>query len=506
MPSRNLLVEATANPIVAHTLVRLTKVISSANSYDPIFMCSEKTNDRFLDFIKSRIPNSKFYHIKEPNQIDLLKTLLSSLKLLILNFSKKKRLRLKYKIYRIGPLAYDSYLTKYGKATLNIFDFRYLKVLVLILLELQKIEYIFQKYRIQSVLVSHRVGLSGGPICLVAEQSKKSIYSFGGDRYLALIKNSRQNVSEYTPSQKEIEILRNQNDIWKNKYFEIARQLHLGHEINKDSTYAFSGKVWKESISFAQNMEFANVNLNIVFILSHVFNDFPNSIFTNEIYCDYFEWLEDTLKICAQNKFINWVVREHPSNTMYFQSKDRFADLRKKFENINLKFINSDADFSAESIANISKAVITCHGSAGFEFPALFNIPSVHLGDNPAALFNVGTNFRVKEDYRYFLKHLSANVTELPISQNDARLCYTFTQIIARFNYPLNPSSNFAEYKESENNFVYSLEELIAYYDKNIKKLTKVEENMAEQLKSPDFERVFIEEFKELFNVQKNSH
>jgi hypothetical protein len=503
MRSRNLLVEATTNPIIAHTLVRLTRVITSANSYDPIFIRDETTSNRFLDFAKSSISNAKFVSIEKPLLVGLLKTLLFSLKILLLNFSKKKRLKLKYKNYRIGPLAYDSYLIKYGKATLNIFDFRYLKVIALILLELQKTEYIFHKYQIKSVLVSHRVGLSGGSICLVAEQSKIPIYSFGGDVYLSLIENGRQNISEYTPSQKEVEILRNQKVEWKNKYFDIARRKHLGHEINKDSAYAFSGKVWKEKIDFAQNMEFANVNLEIVFILSHVFNDFPNSIFTNEIYCDYFEWLEDTLKICAQNKFINWVVREHPTSSMYFQSEDRFADLAKNFENANIKFIRSDSDFSTESIGNIAKAVITCHGSAGFEFPALFNIPSVHLGDNPATLFNIGTNFNTREDYRNFLKHLGTKTTELPISQEDARLCYVFTQIISRFNYGLNPSSNFAEYKESENDFVYAIEELIAYYETNIKAFAKIEANMIKQLKSPNFNRVVSEEFKELFDVQK---
>ena len=505
MPSRNLLVETTSNPIVTNTIVRLTKVISSANSCRPIFICDEGKSNGFLYFVKSSIPDAQFCFAKDPHKVRLLKTLLSCLKLVIFNFSKKKRLRLKYKNYRLGPLAYDSYLTKYGRATLNVFDIRYLKVLVLILLELQKIEYVFCNYRIESVLVSHRVGLTGGSICLVAEQSNIPIYSFGGDGYLALIKDNRQNVSEYTPSQKEVEILRNQKVEWVNRYFDIARWMHLGHEINKDSSYAFSGKVWKEGISFAQNMEFANVNLEIVFILSHVFNDFPNSIFTNDIYCDYYEWLEDTLKICAQNKFVNWIVREHPSSSMYFQSKDRFAELKEKYENSNLKFMRSDFDFSSESIGNIAKAVITCHGSASFEFPALFNIPSVHLGDNPATFFNIGTNFNSREEYRYFLKHLSGKTTELPISQEDAKLCYIFTQIISRFSYGLNPPSNFAEYKKSENDFVYAIEELIAYYDKNIKAFKKIEKNMLEQLKSPNFSRVVSDEFKELFDVQKNS-
>lgn len=153
----------------------------------------------------------------------------------------------------------------------------------------------------------------------------------------------------------------------------------------------------------------------IVFVLAHIFKDAPCGLSNFQIYPDYFQWLEATIKICSGLTAVNWVIKEHPSVDAY-QERGEVAKLLKKYKTEqNTLFLCPD-DLSTASIA-LAKAVVTAQGTAGMEFSCL-GIPVVIA----SAPFYSGFGFTVEPKTESEYEQVLSNIAQIqPLTEDQQR-------------------------------------------------------------------------------------
>lgn len=112
-------------------------------------------------------------------------------------------------------------------------------------------------------------------------------------------------------------------------------------------------------------------------IMAHTFTDAVFN-FGRYYFRDYYDWVEQTLKIARDISDVNWILKPHPSRDVYNESEDSIEALFEKYRSDNMCILADDV--SAESIKNIADVVVTIAGNAGAEFACL-GIPAVIVGD-----------------------------------------------------------------------------------------------------------------------------
>lgn len=109
------------------------------------------------------------------------------------------------------------------------------------------------------------------------------------------------------------------------------------------------------------------INRPTVVILTGCWPDFPN-IFESSWYTDYVDWFKKTLEIIKDLNNCNWIIKPHPAEFKY-GSQTKISHFLK---NINSENIISWPDIvSSDKLLQVADVVVTSHGSAGFEYPAL---------------------------------------------------------------------------------------------------------------------------------------
>jgi len=394
----------------------------------------------------------------------------------------------------IGGLVYDTHLNRYQCATIPPYDVRFFITVLRVLIQFERFLYSFRISRPSYLLVSHRVGLNGGTLSLIAKKYEVPIFSFGGDRNISLIVDQNPSAYEYEAKPEDKSHLKTFSDVDLDALFTSTKERHLNHEVIKDSKYAFSGQTWSDREEFAKAYNLLDPSLPFVFIMPHVFNDYPNSIYKNSTFADYFEWLKFTLKYIAQNRHINWVIREHPSTPFYNLRKNPILIASNRYASDNCTFIPYDAEFSTASLEFLADAVITCIGSIGFEGPALFNVPAIYFQPNPFIMFSPGLCLDSKEIYSSLLLNFNISEVRSHLNTRGAKECYVFMNKMSRFFLPYNPPFTQFDYIESEQDPFATMEALSEFRNANLVQIKKIEENVISQISLSNFERVRIEE------------
>jgi hypothetical protein len=285
-------------------------------------------------------------------------------------------------------------------------------------------------------------------------------------------------------------MLRNLSNERLENLFETTLQDHLNHKIIMDSKYAFSGHIWKDRSDFVSRYPSMDVEKPFVFILPHVYTDYPNTLFRNPSYSDYFVWFADTLQMISTLTEVNWIIREHPSSRFY-GLKDREIDsLSNSYKRKNILWISADDGFSSQSIQHLADAVITYIGSAGFEYPAMFGIPSIYWNHAPYADFNIGTQIHDKKQYESFLRDLHLNIRNLSINRDEAKRHYIFTNMICRVPYPIAPQMTQADYISAGDMPMKYVSQAIRYYNDHCDELALIEDEIIKQLEQKDFKGI----------------
>jgi len=154
-----------------------------------------------------------------------------------------------------------------------------------------------------------------------------------------------------------------------------------GQEQQHDIVRAYS----KEKMEIHRTDLINTYNLHpdkkIVLVMAHVFSDAPHA-YPGMLFKDYEDWLIKTCTQLSQNQNVNFLVKEHPSASLY--KEDGLVDLilgKHGFKNkVIAKNINTKSLFGAIDV------IVTCGGTAGMEFPC-FGIPVLVAAKPPYASF-----------------------------------------------------------------------------------------------------------------------
>lgn len=488
---RSIFIEDVENPVVTNTMFRLAKLIMRAESIDSVVVTGQNTGE----FRSSSVANKYFTSVRrsrhqKPSLMMCLSSFIIAMVFALFFPLKSSIIERQFKGLTIGPSIYDAYLAKFKTPTYKNGDLQIIRVYYNFILNLKFFLNVFKEEDVACVLTSHRVGLRGSSLSLAASHMGIPIYSFGGDNNIALIKSHHAFSYEYAPLESDLKKLREiKQDVLEGLFSKTYRDF-LNHKIIMDSRFAYSGTVWTNRMDFARHYPSVEIDKPFVFILPHVYTDYPNTLFRNSQYSDYYEWFADTLKLISQNTQINWIIREHPSSRFYGLGENQIETLRGQYSRKNIIWISAEESFSSASIGNLADAVITYIGSAGFEYPAMYGVPSIYWSHAPYAKFKIGTQIQDKREYEELLEGFPERIPWLTLDRLEAKRHFIFTNYLSRVPYPIGPQMTQADYLSAEQNPDEYIDRAIAFYDSKYHDLIDVEVGILKQLESDNFEGI----------------
>lgn len=184
-------------------------------------------------------------------------------------------------------------------------------------------------------------------------------------------------------------------DNWQEKVEKYLDDLFSGREkLNQVAKIVYSGKYVKDREELKRSLDIKNDKKNII-ILSHCFSDCTVSS-NRAVYADYYEWLEETLKIVTELDNVNWILRPHPLRYLY-KEDDRVEKLYEKNKSNNLYWMSDE--YSAYEIPLLADAIVTVTGTAGIEYSCL-GIPCINTGTPFYSHYGFTINVKSVKQYK----------------------------------------------------------------------------------------------------------
>ena len=165
-------------------------------------------------------------------------------------------------------------------------------------------------------------------------------------------------------------------------------------------------------------------------IMAHTFTD---AVFNyGDIYFrDYYDWLEQTLRIAEGVDNVNWILKPHPTRKAYNEDTDSIEKMYERHKKPHI-FLLPDK-VSGGSIKELADVLLTIGGNAGAEF-ACFGIPAVIVGKP----YYRGFGFTIEPaDINEYEKTLKDIAAVSPLSQDQivtARKVYYYKKKGRRHN------------------------------------------------------------------------
>jgi len=437
--STKLFVEATNNPEIIHRLLFLAKHMQEELGYNVFVIKNDK-----LDFQTSECASM---YLDAFSTVDMPKLTLSrkiyslvrAIFVLLKHFDKRRLLNYNFIGIHIGPLIYDTYLGNYTQSTMNRFDPRLIMTIARVFSRIHLMGKFIAENEVSALLLSHRIGLECGILQSLANTMEIEVYSFSGDQSLAMSRTLNRTYYPAEPTIEDIETLGLIQPKYIEKEFENAKFAHLSYSLVRDTELAFEGRIYQSVTSFFDAKGRNPEGRKVIFIMAHVPNDYPNSFWINPDFCDYHEWLIHCLEQASKNTSIFWIIKEHPSSRAYGFEPGYFEGLEAKFSFEHILFLRCEEDFSVRSFETIADAVITCNGSAGFEFPALYNIPSVYYYNSYYAKFEFGISVNSITEFDNILRNAHTIDLQAQMDFAKARVAYTFIYSLSKVPLTISP-------------------------------------------------------------------
>jgi hypothetical protein len=150
----------------------------------------------------------------------------------------------------------------------------------------------------------------------------------------------------------------------------------------------------------------------IIVVLAHVFCDAPHSA-PNLVFRDYEDWLVQTCSRLSSNVNVNYLVKEHPSASLYNEQ----GLTERILEKHGLKTKMLTPHINTRSLFEWVDAVITCGGTAAMEFPC-HGVPVLVAAEPPNYFEPYIVYTKTRDDYNAELDRIHKYC---PLNANDQR-------------------------------------------------------------------------------------
>ena len=169
-----------------------------------------------------------------------------------------------------------------------------------------------------------------------------------------------------------------------------------------DANRAYVGTEY-DKVSLAKKLN-ANPDLPMIFVVAHVCADAPHAS-SMMLHADYYQWLDSTVALASKNSAVTWIVKPHPSCSLYGE-EGLVEEVVDKYRADHIHIC--PADLNVKSIGSCADAVVTVYGTAGLEFSCL-GVPAVLAGRSFYAGFGFTKDPQTLEDY----EHILASIGEI---------------------------------------------------------------------------------------------
>lgn len=338
-------------------------------------------------------------------------------KFLIFMKQHDKFINLSYKGVQFGDLLYDE-ITKinmkktYTIKSIDKMDYNFFKYIIEGFLYS---EYLWTNFDIKYYVTTHIQYIAYGLLVRFLRARKVPVLETTDDILFLYTEDEKNIVPKFHPYI---------HDLIKNDFDKVYNDEKLIQEAKQELNSRFDGSAEQIDVKMAYGDKNTytetelrkklgiNNNNPIVYIFAHIFSDVPTAAGDFQLFPDYYIWIEETIKKCAQINHVNWIVKEHPSVDAYGE-RGEIAKIVEKYKKKDSTLFNCPEDFSTASVKETAKAIVTVRGTVGLEYSCV-GIPTVLS----AAAFYHGFGFtlepQTKEEYFEQLKniHLLTPLTE----------------------------------------------------------------------------------------------
>jgi len=208
-----------------------------------------------------------------------------------------------------------------------------------------------------------------------------------------------------------------------------------------------------------------------VLLAAHLFWDNPGY---KGLYRDYELWLKDTLDIIAENPFVCWIVKAHPSEIRIGTNRYARDVFHERFSSDippHIVFLDADTKLNTYSLIDFVDAVLTVRGTIGFEAACKGKLV-VTAGTGPHSGLDIAKEFSSKEEYRtYLLGFHNVNTTLDELYLKNARMAlYGYFTLKAPCSPMLKRGDRLAAYANLSSDELYNDAVLNRIVDKMISK------------------------------------
>lgn len=352
--------------------------------------------------------NEKLSFIKSinPNTVDTRLGIVTSF---LLNFftclrmwrirNKKDIINLSLENVNIGPHVYDTLLRKLALPEIKQLN---LKMRVLFLVEVLHFLFflrIFKKGKIRFVVLGDNVYRYGllFEICKaqkIPNVSAIDLNSFSFAKYTCpddFNHHPRRIPAEILDAILGNPVVEERIDLYMNKRMKGEIDQH-------DVITAYRNKYYTSGEDFYRKYDL-NPNLPVITVMAHIFSDAPHA-YPSVLYDDYYEWLENTIQCLQKNEHINFLVKEHPSASIYGEN----GILANLLRRMGVEKAMVDQNESTKSIIENSSVIVTCGGTIGLEF-SMHGKPVVLASKPPYSGLGFTIDCQSRAKYEDLLEH-----------------------------------------------------------------------------------------------------
>lgn len=262
---------------------------------------------------------------------------------------------------------------------------------------------LLKRYDVKYVILSHRIYLQYGLLGRLVQQQGGNVIIPWRTAIRCYYTNDDLTVNHWTPKKDIIQKI-TANPMLLEKIDKYLTARFEGNVNQYDVKKAFTNK---ENISKEELIKLLNLDPGkpLIYLMPHVFSDAPHC---NErmIYNDFWDWFEHTIQLFKVKKNANWIIKQHPSASLYGEH-DEIIKYLKDNDCQNVFFFPTH--LSSKVVFDTADSIITCHGTAALE-AACMGIKPILCGAAPFS--NLGIAFEPKDEQEY--SRLLDNIGEEP--------------------------------------------------------------------------------------------